>query len=107
MLPGWMGIRFKQADATVRAQFGLKDGASTVQVVYPDSPAQQAGLEVGDMILGPPNAPFTEPQQIREWVMTAPIGTPAPLQLLRGEQALQRTLTPERYPMKWPALPGP
>jgi thiol-disulfide isomerase/thioredoxin len=107
VLPGWMGIRFKQADATVRAQFGLKDGASTVQVVYPDSPAQQAGLEVGDIILGPPDAPFTEPQQIREWIMTAPIGRPTPLQVLRGEQGLRRTLTPQRYPIKWPSLPGP
>ena len=107
VLPGWMGIRFKQADTTVRASFGLQDGASTVQVVYPDSPAQQAGLEVGDIILGPPDAPFTEPQQIREWVMTAPLGTPIPLQVLRGEQRLRLTLTPQRYPIKWPSLPGP
>jgi len=107
VLPGWMGIRFKQADATVRARFGLKDGASTVQVVYPDSPAQQAGLEVGDSILGSPDAPFTELQQIREWIMTAPLGTPTPLQVLRGDQWLRLTLTPQRYPIKWPSLPGP
>ena len=107
VLPGWMGIRFKQANATVHAQFGLTPGASTVLTVYPDSPAQQAGLEVGDIILGPPNVPFTEQQQIREWVMTAPIGTPTPLQLLRGEQWLPLTLTPQRYPLKWPSLPGP
>jgi len=107
VLPGWLGIRFKQADTTVRAQFGLKDGASTVQVVYPDSPAQQAGLAVGDIILGPPDAPFTEPQQIREWIMTAPLGTSTPLQVLRGDQWLHLTLTPQRYPIKWPSLPGP
>ena len=107
VLPGWMGIRFKQANATVRAQFGLTPGASTVLTVYPDSPAQQAGLEVGDIILGPPNAPFTEQQQIREWVMTAPVGAPTPLQVLRGEQWLHLTLTPQRYPLKWPSLPGP
>ena len=107
VLPGWMGIRFKQVNATVRAQFGLTPGASTVLTVYPDSPAQQAGLEVGDVILGPPDSPFTEQQQIREWVMTASIGTPTPLQVLRGEQWHRLTLTPQRYPIKWPSLPGP
>src|SRR5262249_49761009 len=55
----------------------------------------------------PPDAPFTEQQQIREWVMTAPIGTPTPLQVLRGEQWLRLTLTPQRYPVTWPSLPGP
>src|SRR5262249_21340095 len=107
VLPGWMGIRFKQSDATGRSRFVLHNGASTGLVVYPDSPAQQAGLEVGDIILGPPDAPFTEPQQIREWIMTTPIGTPTALQVLRGEQWLRLTLTPQRYPLKWPSLPGP
>src|SRR5262249_27628656 len=107
VLPGWIGIRFKQADATVRTQFGLSDGASTVQVVYPDSPAQQAGFEVGDIILGPPDTPFTEPQQIREGFMTAPLGIPTHLQVLRGDQWLRLTLTPQRYPIKWPSLPDP
>lgn len=39
--------------------------------------------------------------------MTAPIGTPTPLQVWRGEQLLGLTLTPQRYPIKWPSLPGP
>ena len=73
-----MGIRFKPAEATVRPPFGLKDGASTVQVVSPDSPAQEAGFEVGDVILGLPDTPFTELQQSREWIMTALLGIPTP-----------------------------
>jgi thiol-disulfide isomerase/thioredoxin len=107
VLPGWMGINFKQASQTVREKLGLKDGASVVQAVYPDSPARQAGIEAGDIILGPPDALFTEPQQIREWTMTAAIGTPATLQVLREESSLSVTITPQRYPLKWPSLPGP
>lgn len=107
ILPGWMGISFKQASSTLRDKLKLKTGASVVQAIYPDSPAQQAGLEVGDIIVGPPEAPFIELQQIREWVMTAPIGTSAALQVLRDENSLRVTITPQRYPLKWPSLPGP
>jgi hypothetical protein len=107
VLPGWLGIRFKQASAALRDKLNLKTGASMVQAVYPHSPAQQAGLEVGDIIVGPPDTPFVEPQQIREWVMTAAIGTPATLQIVRGDSSQIVTITPQRYPLKWPSLPGP
>jgi len=66
-----------------------------------------AGLEVGDLVLGPPDKPFTEANQIREWVMTSAIGAAAPLDVLRENRRVRLTLTPERYPMKWPDLPGP
>jgi thiol-disulfide isomerase/thioredoxin len=107
ILPAWMGIRFKQANPGLRTEHGLADGAAAVLTVYPDSPAKEAGLEVGDLVIGPPGKPFTEANQIREWVMTSPIGTPASLEVLRERQPVRLTLTPERYPMKWPDLPGP
>jgi len=107
VLPGWMGIRFKQASPTRRERLGLKPGAASVVTVYPDSPAQEAGLEVGDIVLGPPDEPFTESHQIREWVMTATIDEPKWLAVRREEQMLRLSLTPKPYPLKWPALPGP
>lgn len=107
ILPGWMGIRFRQASETRRTEYRLQDGAVSVRTVYPDSPAKEAGVEVGDIILGPPDAPFTERQRIREWVMTASIGEPQPLLVQRGDEQLQITLTPQAYPLKWPKLPGP
>jgi thiol-disulfide isomerase/thioredoxin len=107
ILPGWLGISFKPTSSALRDKLDLKAGASMVQVIYPDSPAKQAGLQVGDIIVGPPDAPFVEPQQIREWVMTAPIGTPATLHVLRGENSLDEIIVPQRYPLTWPLLPGP
>jgi thiol-disulfide isomerase/thioredoxin len=107
ILPAWMGIRFKQANPTIRTEQGLAEGAAAVLAVYPDSPAKAAGIEVGDLVLGPPGEPFTEANQIREWVMTSPIGAAASLDVLREKRLVRLTLTPERYPMKWPDLPGP
>jgi thiol-disulfide isomerase/thioredoxin len=75
--------------------------------VYPDSPAAKAGLDVGDVILGPPDAPFQEPHQVREWTMKREINEPAPLQVARDGSVRQIVLKPEPYPIKMPELPGP
>jgi thiol-disulfide isomerase/thioredoxin len=106
-LPGWMGIRFKQANPGLRERFGLEPGAVAVVTVYPDSPALEAGFEVGDIVVGPPGQPFREQAQIREWVMLAPIGRPADIDVLRDAERLRLTLVPDSYPLAWPALPGP
>ncbi len=54
VMPAWMGIRFGEAPPAMRKAHELKPGAASVSAVYPDSPAQEAGLEVGDVIAGPP-----------------------------------------------------
>jgi thiol-disulfide isomerase/thioredoxin len=107
VLPAWMGINFKQASAKQRSALQLEEGAATVVAVYPDSPARVAGLEAGDIVVGPPAAPFREPHQIREWTMTSPLDRPAELEVVRGEDRMRLTLVPKPYPLRWPSLPGP
>jgi len=107
VLPGWMGIRFRPTDADVKTEKGLEAGATDVLTVYPDSPAESAGIEVGDIILGPPGDPFVERRQLREWIMTIPIGEPQPLKILRDDEELLVSLSPGSYPIELPALPGP
>jgi thiol-disulfide isomerase/thioredoxin len=107
ILPGWMGIRFTPLARAKRVELGLAEGAASVATVYPGSPAEAAGFEVGDIVIGPPHAPFTEPNQIREWTMLSRIDEPAPLEVLRGSERIEVTLIPKPFPRKWPALPGP
>jgi thiol-disulfide isomerase/thioredoxin len=107
VLPAWLGIRFRDAPEKVRAAQKLAPGAASVIAVYPDSPAEEAGLEIGDVIVGPPGAPFRDAQQIREWTMLATVDAPTRLELLRGDERLEVTLVPRPYPLKWPDLPGP
>lgn len=107
VVPGWMGINFRQATEKHRTDFGLAEGAAGVLNVYPDSPAREAGLETGDIVVGPPGGPFTEPHQIREWVMLAKVDEPALLEVVREGAWRRVTLTPKPYPRKWPKLPGP
>jgi thiol-disulfide isomerase/thioredoxin len=107
VLPAWMGINFKPATPKQLATADLKPGAAAVIAVYPDSPARTAGLEPGDLVIGPPTAPFTEPHQIREWTMTSEIDRPRDLDVVRGTDRLRVTLVPKPYPLRWPSLPGP
>src|SRR5258706_274844 len=79
LLPAYMGIEFRPLGEAMRERRGMRQGAVTIMRVYPDSPAEHAGLEVGDVILGPPGTPFEEPNQVREWTMRRQIDVPAPL----------------------------
>lgn len=107
VMPAWMGIQFKPLTDTQREREQRTAGAVTVMTVYPESAAAKAGLEVGDVILGPPGAPFEEPHQVREWTMRREIGEPAPIEVARNGHVQEIVLKPEPYPIKMPELPGP
>lgn len=107
VLPAWMGIQFNQAAPEIRDAHGLGEGAVSVRRVYPGSPAETAGIEPGDVILGPPGHPFKEPRQIREWTMLSKVDVPRRLDILRGDARIQRTLVPGAHPGSFPELPAP
>jgi thiol-disulfide isomerase/thioredoxin len=111
--PSWLGVNFRAAPPEIRAEHRLPAGANLLDVVYPDSPAQKAGLQAGDILLGPPGHPFASSRELREWTMTAPPGVPLALAVVRpGEQArddrrFEATLTLRLAPVDLPRLPGP
>jgi thiol-disulfide isomerase/thioredoxin len=107
VLPAWLGIRFADVPPAARQARGMAAGAASVLVVYPDSPAEAAGLMAGDVILGPPAARFEDPRQIREWTMLSTVDVPATLAVVRGGDTIETTIIPKPWPMKWPDLPGP
>jgi thiol-disulfide isomerase/thioredoxin len=107
VLPSWMGVRFREPEKELRDARDLTRGAASVQAVFTGSPAEQAGLQAGDVILGPPGAHFEDPGQVRQWTMLATVDKPASLDVLRGEARIELTLVPRPYPVKWPELPGP
>lgn len=107
VMPAWMGIQFRPVTPEERGAQQLPAGAVTVRLVYPDSPAGKAGLEVGDILLGPPGAPFAEPRQVREWTMLQEVGEPRVLEVLHDGSRVKRTLVPGEHPGKFPELPGP
>ena len=107
LLPSWLGIQFRPAKKGVRDKRGLATGAVIVQTVFPDSPAAKAGLQPGDIVLGPEGAHFQEPRQIREWTMTSPQDTPLPIQIIRDDEPMEISLSLGPYPLEWPKIPAP
>ena len=106
-LPAWMGIRFQNVREEMQTRLKLTKGAASVISVFPNAPAGKAGLEVGDIVLGPPGKPFTAAGEVRWWTMLSPIGKPRELEILREGQRKTVTLRPAEFPLKWPELPGP
>ena len=113
ILPSWLGVRYRRVPSVLSSGRQLPPGATWLQAVFPDSPAMEAGLEVGDIVLGPPARPFTASGQLREWTMTSSRGTPQALRVLRpaaraeDDLELEVTLSLRPYPVVWPELPGP
>lgn len=106
-LPAWLGVRFRTVSSEDVEQLGIEKGAAVVLAVIPDSAAERAGMEAGDIILGPPGAPFTEANELRGWVMLSEAGKARTVEVVREGTTRRVTLIPDPFPAKFPELPGP
>jgi thiol-disulfide isomerase/thioredoxin len=107
VMPAWMGITYAPLSEAQQKKYDTQNGAVMTRTIFPDSPATVAGLQVGDIITGPPRSPFAEPNQVREWTMRSEIGKPERLAIVRDGKPLLITLRPGPYPLELPKLPGP
>lgn len=91
-LPSWLGIQFRP----LQGAMGLPKGAVLVRLVGVGSPAEKAGLRVGDTVVEVGGAPLHEPYEIRERVMLAPADQPLPMAVLREGKSLTLSLQLQR-----------
>ncbi|MFW5752666.1 MAG: trypsin-like peptidase domain-containing protein [Planctomycetota bacterium] len=68
--------------------------AVRIALVWPGSPAEQAGLRDGDMVLSVDGVPVEGIQQFRARVAAARLGQPLELELWRDGERIERTLVP-------------
>ena len=81
---GWLGIAFQEVDQELASSFGLSSpkGALVTQVL-PDSPAEKAGIEDGDIILRYGNTPLKHSRDLPPLVGGTRSGKRVQLTLLR------------------------
>ncbi len=86
----WLGARLQEVTPDIADSLGIDPprGAMITDVAQ-GSPAAQAGLKSGDVILSIDGTQVDEPQVLNYHIATHPIGSTATLALQRGTQTLQ------------------
>jgi hypothetical protein len=83
--PGWLGITFVPVSRDRRKSLGLPGGAAQITSVVPRSPAAEAGLRAGDIVLGPPGRPLSHSRDLRPFIASSAMNVALPIEVLRGK----------------------
>ncbi len=82
---GWLGVQIQNLDQELANSFSMtKPQGALVASVQPSSPADKAGVQAGDIIVGFNNAEVTSADHLPLLVGTTGIGSTVPLKVLRA-----------------------
>ncbi len=91
---GWLGVVIQNLDRELAQSFGLdRAQGALVSKVMPGSPADKAGLEVGDVIVSYDGQDLDRSQQLPYLVGTTAVGKQVPLIVLRDGETLDLRVT--------------
>ncbi|MEW6325077.1 MAG: PDZ domain-containing protein, partial [Nitrospirota bacterium] len=90
---GWIGVIIQPALPAAAAPDAKRQEGALVTGVQAESPAAQAGLARGDIIMEFDGAPITQVRDLPRRVAVAEIGKKATVKLLRKGQPLTMTVT--------------
>ncbi|MDY6940564.1 MAG: HhoA/HhoB/HtrA family serine endopeptidase [Cyanobacteriota bacterium] len=76
------------------------DRGVVVLRVIPDSPAEVAGFQAGDVIQKMENQPISRSEAVQQIVQASSIGTPLEVEVNRNQQTLTLTVTPGELPVQ-------
>lgn len=87
---GWLGVLIKDVDAELARQKGLEGVyGALVEEVTPDSPAEKAGLKVGDIILEYDGVQVRDVSHLQQMVGRTPVGKVVTLKVWRDGKAVE------------------
>ena len=84
-------------DPNALLQLPERSGA-LIQSVVPDSPAEEAGLRRGDLVIAANDLLVSDPQALLEQVDKAEIGEPFSLKIMRNTRELSLSVKPQALP---------
>jgi serine protease Do len=80
----WIGVSGREVTSDVAHALGLRRPAGVlIESVYPDGPADRAGIRVGDVILDVNSRPVDDAQALNYRIATLPIGSSATITIWR------------------------
>lgn len=80
---GWLGVVIQEITPEIAETIGVKEGILISQVA-PGSPAEKAGLKVGDIIVAIDGEKVREVRELQFRIMKTPPGTEITLTIIRG-----------------------
>ncbi|WP_211212185.1 DegQ family serine endoprotease [Kiloniella laminariae] len=88
LVRAWTGLIGQNLTSDLAQGFGLsRPGGIVVSSVFPDGPADQAGLKAGDVILSAAGQEVTNVDSLRFRIATIPVGDEIQLGIWRGRKA--------------------
>jgi S1-C subfamily serine protease len=100
---GYLGLHGRTVPLrrSLARQFQLShESAVEVQAVEPDAPADEAGMQPGDLVVDLGDQPVTSVDDLHKLLSQLPVGIPAAIILLREDRRLQRFVVPAEYPSR-------
>ena len=96
---GYLGVSITNLDRDMAEAFGVEstDGA-LVQEVQPRSPAQNAGLRNGDVIVAVDGKPIADTRHLIDYVSAKPPGANVELTFLRNGKSIDTTVSLQERP---------
>lgn len=86
---GWLGVTMQPVDPALAESFGLdKVTGALITKVLPDTPAERAGLQRGDVLLSFAGKPVRGVRELQLQVANAPIGKTVPVEIVRNGRRL-------------------
>ena len=96
---GWLGVLIQEVNRDLAQSFGLqRPRGALVAEVMADSPAQDAGLQSGDIVLAYEGEEVTLSSDLPPMVGRTPVGQSASLRVLRGGEIINLEVEIGRLP---------
>jgi serine protease Do len=96
---GWLGILIQDVDRALAESFGMsKPTGALVARVLPDSPAQKAGVQVGDVIVEFDGKEVESSGTLPPMVGVSKIGTKVPMKVIRNGKSMTLKVTISELP---------
>ena len=96
---GWLGVALQSLDDDLAERFALEGtSGALVTAILPNSPAAEAGIRMGDVIVAWNGSPVADPAALSFAVAGTRIGSKATVALIRDGKRVELTLTVAERP---------
>jgi serine protease Do len=96
---GWLGILIQDVDRALAESFGMsKPSGALVARVLPDSPAQKAGVQVGDVVVEFDGKEVESSGALPPMVGVSKVGSKVPVKVIRNGKPMTLSVTISELP---------